>query len=91
MLMMTTYRIRPFLAEEETKELMAAFAEFGTADGTVSHYVFADGGGGVVVGEYDGLAASYRNILNYSEWVEYESTPLLDIDEALPLIMDALS
>ena len=91
MLMMTTYRTKSFMSKEETKRMMDAFVEHGTSEGTIAHYVFADGGGGVVIGEYADLGAGYRNILNYGEWVEYEDTPLLSIDDALPHIMDALS
>ena len=91
MLMMTTYRVKSFMPKEETKRMMDTFAEHGTTDGTIAHYVFASGGGGVVIGESDDLGSGYRNILNYGEWVDYEMTPLLSIDDALPHIMDALS
>ena len=91
MLMMTTYRIKPFMSEDETKRMMDAFAENGTSEGTIAHYVFASGGGGVVIGESDDLGNGYRNILNYGEWVDYEMLPLLSIDDALPHIMDRLS
>ena len=91
MITMTTYRLRPYMNQDEVKELMTAFAEYGSTAGTKAHYVFADGGGGVVIAENDNFADGYRNILNYTEWVEYETQTLLDIEEALPLIADALS
>ncbi len=91
MLMMTTYRIKPFMTKDETKELMEAFAEFGATEGTISHYQFADGGGGVVIGDFESAAVGYRNILNYTQWVQYESVNVVEMDEALPLILDALS
>ena len=91
MLIITTYRIRPYLSKDEVKELMEAFAEFGTTEGTIAHYVFADGGGGVVIGESDDAGPGYRNILNYTQWVEYEEQVVLSIDDAVPLIMDALA
>lgn len=91
MLIMTTYRIKSFMSEEETRRMMDAFAKHGTSEGTIAHYVFAAGGGGVVIGESDEAGTGYRNILNYSEWVDYEITPLMSIDDALPHIMDRLS
>ena len=91
MLMVTTYRTRPFMSKDETKELMEAFATHGTTEGTIAHYQFADGGGGVVISDLESAAVGYRNILNYTEWVEYESVNLVEIDEAIPLIADALS
>jgi hypothetical protein len=91
MLMMTTYKFRPFMSKDESKQLMDLFAEHGTTEGTISHYVFADGTGGVVISEADEASSGYRNILNYGEWVEYSTTNLLSIDDAVPLIMDSLS
>lgn len=91
MLLLTTYRVRPFLTQEETRELMDAFAEFGTTEGTISHYAFADGGGGFVIVETDDAGAAYRNILNYGQWVEYETQVILTIEDAVPHILDALS
>ena len=91
MLMMTTYKIKSFMPEEERKRMMAAFAEHGTPESTIAHYVFAEGGGGVVIGDSDELGTGYRNIQNYGEWVEYEMKPLLTIDDALPHILDAIS
>lgn len=91
MLMMTTYKTKPFMTKDENKRLMEIFAEAGTTDGTVAHYVFGDGSGGVVIGEADEAGTGYRNILNYGEFVEYETKVLLSIDDAVPHIMDALA
>lgn len=88
---MTTYRMKPFLSDEEHKEVMAVFAEVGSAPGTIAHYVFADGRGGVVITETDSAAEGYRTILNFRPWVQYETTIVLTIDDAVPIIMDALS
>lgn len=91
MIFVTTYRIKPFLTREETAELMAVFSGTGPGEGTTAHYVNADGGGGLVISETDDPTAGYRNILNYTPWVEYETKVMLDIDQAVPHIMDALS
>lgn len=91
MIFITTYKIKPFLSKDETRELLNVFAKEGAAPGTTAHYVAADGSHGVVIAESDDLAAAYRNIQNYTQWVEYDTKVMLKVDEAVPLIMDALS
>ncbi len=89
MIFITTYRIKP-LSRDETRELMSAFSEHGVPSGVKAHYVAADGSHGVVIAEADDLNESYRNILNYGEWIEYDTKPYLTIEEALPHIADYL-
>jgi hypothetical protein len=91
MIFVTTYKVKPYLSKEETAELMTVFAEVGPGEGTTAHYISADGGGGIVISESDDPTAGYRNILNYTPWVEYETKVMLDVDQAVPHIMDALS
>jgi hypothetical protein len=86
----TTYKLKG-LNKDETKELMSAFAENGVASGVKAHYVAVDGSGGVVIAEADDLEESYRNILNYSQWIDYETRPYLTIEQAVPHIADYLS
>jgi len=90
MLFLTTYKIKPYLSNEETKKLLEVFAAEGPGPGTTAHYVAADGSHGVVVAETDDLAGAYRNLQNYTQWVEYETRVMLPVEEAVPLIMDAL-
>ena len=35
--------------------------------------------------------ARTRNIQNYTQWVEYDTKPVLKVEQAVPLIMDAIS
>jgi len=91
MLFVTTYKIKPYISNEETKELLQVFAEAGPGPGTTAHYVAADGSHGVVVAETDDIAGAYRNLQNYTQWVEYDTNVMLPVEEAVPLIMDALS
>jgi hypothetical protein len=91
MIFITTYTIKPYLTKEETSELMGVFSSVGAGPGTVAHYVSADGGAGVVISDNDDIGANYRNILNYTQWVTYETKVMLPIDDAVPHIMDALS
>lgn len=90
MLFMTTYQIKPYLSNDETKELLEVFAREGAAPGTTAHYVAADGSHGVVIAETDDIAGAYRNIQNYTQWVEYDTKVMLTVEEAVPLIMEAL-
>ncbi len=36
------------------------------------------------------LAEAYRNLQNYTQWVEYDTKAMLTVEEAVPLIMDAI-
>ena len=78
MIFITTYKIKPFLSNEETKKLMEVFAKAGA-------------GPGVVIAETDDVVSAYRNIQNYTQWVEYDTKVMLTIEDAVPQIMDALS
>lgn len=91
MIFITTYKIKPFLTKDETRELLNVFAKEGTGPGVTAHYVAADSSHGVVIAENDDLEAGYRNIQNYTQWVEYDTRVMLTIEQALPHIMDALS
>ena len=48
------------------------------------------GDAGAVIADTDDVAGGYRNILNYTEWVEYDAKVMLTVEEAMPLIMEAL-
>jgi hypothetical protein len=91
MILVTTYKLKPFLDKAETKQLLDVFAKEGAGPGATAHYVAADGSHGVIVSETDDVAGSYRNILNYTQWVEYDTEVMLSIEEALPLIADSLA
>ena len=91
MILMTTYRIKPYLSDEETKKLLEVFAKEGPGPGTTAHYVAADGSHGVVISDTDDVAGGYRNIQNYTEWVEYDTKVMLTVEQAVPLIMESLA
>lgn len=90
MLFVTTYRIKPYISNEETKKLLEVFAREGAGPGTTAHYVAADGSHGVVIADTDDLAGAYRNLQNYTQWVEYDTKVMLPVEEAVPLIVEAL-
>ena len=39
MIFLTTYKIKPYLTNEETKKLLEVFAAEGAGPGTTAHYV----------------------------------------------------
>ncbi len=90
MLFVTTYKIKPYLSNEETKQLLEVFAKEGPGPGTTAHYVAADGSHGVVISDTDDVAGVYANLQNYTQWVEYDSKVMLRVEEAVPLIMQAI-
>ena len=91
MLLMTTYKIKPYISNEETKKLLEVFAKVGAGPGTMAHYVAADGSHGVVIAETDDAAEAYANLQNYTQWVEYDTKVMLTVEEAVPLITEALA
>ena len=91
MIFITTYKIKQFLSNDETRKLMSVYAKEGEGPGTTAHYVAADGSQGVVIQETDDVEAAYRNIQNYTQWVEYDTKVMLKVEDAVPQIMDALS
>ncbi len=91
MIFITTYKVKPHLTKEETKELMGVFAAQGEAPGTTAHYVSADNSHGVVIHENDDAAEIYRAVLNYTQWIEYHTHAMLKVEDAVPHIMDALA
>jgi hypothetical protein len=87
----TIYRFKPFMTKDETKTLLEAFGEFGNAPGTTAHYLRTDGTGGMVIGESDDVAAVYLNTLRYLEFIEFESHPVLSVEDAVPLVAEFVS
>ena len=86
MIFITTYKLKPHITKAETKELMSVFATIGNAPGTLAHYVNADGGGGIAIAESDDPAEGYANLLNYQQWIQFESKVMLKVEDAVPLI-----
>ena len=91
MILVTTYRVKPYISNDELNELMGVFADVGSAPGTQAHYVSVDGSHGVVITGSDDPAEGYRNLLNYRQWIEFSSSVVLRVEDAVPHIMDSLS
>jgi hypothetical protein len=90
MLLMATYTIKPFLSKDEQRELLDLFGKVGTGPGVIAHYMYADGSGGFSIGEADSLGGNYATVLAYEEFIEFEITPILTIDEALPHLLESV-
>ncbi|HSF85136.1 MAG TPA: hypothetical protein VLG28_05660 [Acidimicrobiia bacterium] len=56
MLFATHYQLTGERSRERVSELMAIFGQRGAASGTLHHFVYADGGGGIVIGDESGSA-----------------------------------
>lgn len=91
MIVMTTYRLKPFMSHDERRELVTLFMEHGTPGRDLGHYMAADNSYGVVISELDDPADGFRNILNYTEHVEYETKVMLTIDEAMARIGEVIA
>jgi hypothetical protein len=89
MLFMTTYRVKPFLPRSETKKLLDLFGKVGAAPGTIAHYVAADNTVGWTVTEAPDAASGYAATLQYSEYIEFDTKPVLTIEDALPHLLEA--
>jgi hypothetical protein len=75
-----------FLAK---KKQLETFSKIGGPAGEVAHYISADNSFGVIISQSDDVTNSYRNILNYSQWVEYETHTVMHIEDAIPHLVDA--
>ena len=91
MIFITTYKLKPFMSNAELKELMSVFAEVGADPAVTAHYVGTDGGHGVLISETDDPEPGYRTLQHYRQWIEYDSKPMMTIEQAAPIIMEALS
>lgn len=69
---------------------MDTFAAVGEVPGATSHHVWLDGRGGTIIGETDDATAVYRNVLAYTDWMEFEITAALPVDQVVPEVMDYL-
>jgi hypothetical protein len=71
--------------------MLAVFAERGPTEGEIAHYVSADGRGGLIIGENDEMQTGYANMLAFQQWMDFQTTPILTIEDAMPAIMAAFS
>jgi hypothetical protein len=89
MLFLTTYRVKPYLPRSETKKLLDLFGKVGEAPGTIAHYVASDNSVGWVIAENEDAVIGYAASLRYSEYIEFDTKPVLTIENALPSLIEA--
>ena len=89
MLMATRYTFKGDQSPDSVKALLAVFAERGPGDGEIAHYVSADGRGGLIISDSDDVLKGYADVLAYQQWMDFQSTPILTIDDAMPAILAA--
>jgi hypothetical protein len=88
MLLMTTYRIKSHLDKSDVAEMMDIFGKAGgKGPGAIAHYVRADASGGWTVSDIDDLTAIYTYLLPFTEFLEFETTPIQKIDDAVGPIL----
>ena len=95
MLTVTCYRWRDDAHTREAgKLIMDAYGRTGPGAGEIAHYINADGSGGVIVADADDGGASYRNALEFAEFLDLDRTEthiVLKIEDALPHVTARLS
>jgi Domain of unknown function (DUF3303) len=86
-LLMTAYRYRGHLGEDDLRKLTKKFAELGTLPTVVAHYERLDGMGGFMIEEAtEDPERGYEFTLRYAPWVELEVFPITTIEDAFPVI-----
>jgi hypothetical protein len=90
MLFVTEYRFRSGMDQAQVGRLMELFAKRGPEPGEVAHYVKADGTGGFTIDEVDDPATPYAASLAYAEFLEFNTSPVLKIDDAIGSITSFL-
>lgn len=73
-------------SKEQVGELMQEFGTRGEMEGTVAHYVYP-GGGGMVIVDTDDVEALYDTALAYTQWLDFDVRPILNVDSAVPKIL----
>jgi len=89
MLFMTTYRVKPYLPRSEAKKLLDLFGKVGAAPGTIAHYVAADNSVGWTITDQEDATSGFGATLQYSEYIEFDTKPVLTIEDALPQFLEA--
>jgi hypothetical protein len=87
MLFVTNYKLKSHLTKSDSKQLMDEFGKRGAAPGEIAHYVRIDGSGGVTISENDNSAKLYEYILAFAEYMDFDVTPALKIDDAVGPIL----
>jgi hypothetical protein len=87
MLFASIYTWKANLREEDSKRIVKLFTNWTPPAGVEhkSHYVFADGSGGLVIMEVSTPAAGFESTEPWTPFMDQRIVPLLDVGEAVPL------
>ena len=55
-----------------------------------AHYLRADGNGGIAIVEADAATVIGEAVAPFSPFFEYEIVPLMEVEEAIPVLMRAI-
>ena len=92
MLLLMEYTMIPLISKAEMTEAMGIWEEHGEGQGElVAHWQRLEGNGGVKVLQTDDPEAIYRYNLNFTPFLTMKLTSVINVDSAVPQIMDYLS
>ncbi len=81
------YKVRDSVSEEDDKRTLELFTNWEPPFAFQSHWAFCDGSGGFGVVETDSPAAIMEGISPWIAYFDFEVTPVLPIEEAVPIFM----
>ena len=89
MLFANIYTYKENLGEESAKRVVNLFTSWAPPAGVEfkSHYLFADGSGGVVIMEVSTPAAGFEGCTAWFPFMNQRIVPLVDIAEGVPISM----
>lgn len=86
-LVVSAYRFREHLGDQDLRQLTKKFAELGAIPGVIAHYARLDGRGGFMIEEVsEDPEQSFELTLRYAPWVEFEVFPVTTIEDAFPVM-----
>lgn len=86
-LVVSAYRFREHLGDQDLRQLTKKFAELGAIPGVIAPYARLDGRGGFMIEEVaEDPERSFELTLRYAPWVEFEVFPVTTIEEAFPVM-----
>lgn len=83
------YRAGPETTEEAQKRSLQLFTQWSPPFEFKSHYARGDGNGGIAIVESDSAEAIVEGISPWLPFFEFEVTPVVDIQAAVPLFQRA--
>ena len=89
MLFLTTYRVKPYLPRSEVEKLLDLFGKAGAAPGNHRPLCCGRQFGRMGCRRNEDAVTGYEASLLYSEYIEFDTKPVLTIEDALPSLLEA--